>query len=496
MGDPQQQTSAGRRRSRNLTLVAIGVFALVLVIAFVIVLGRNVAALLDSPRLERPPTRSSTPPVPERPVTLPWQVEPDELRPELAGAQFIGPVDGDFSGPYVSAVDPKITDVWVALTGGQDEEKITVHGIDPTSGRVLWDRPMEGALCAREADPRGLVCAEMLDRDPSTGLGRKWRLHLLDPQTGETSHSRDVTGWFNALHRSGDTVVILEQREPAPHAVLLGFDLATLQPSWEVDLRNQPGHEDMFSENRAITRNDPKREGVVMDRPRFRDVGYGAAAEQTGNDGLVALWAGQRTAFVQPRSGKLIMMPHCSRLVDDGRRLWCNERFGAASYSYTGKPLHEVEGPRLAFPGDDGVGVDRNRPVFIDADGAPVSVDLDTGKVGQTYAVPGSGTVWGLKTMPSVQTVGDHTLLVGKGGTMLVHPTEDKISWLNPDITQTDQPILIKDELLLGGYEVDIVDVRTGKRLATAKPEGLYTVAIGNRIAGVGPDLFCHQQIS
>lgn len=250
----------------------------------------------------------------------------------------------------------------------------------------------------------------------------------------------------------------------------------------------------MFSENRIITRKDPVRKGLVMDRPRFRDVGYGPTAEETGDGGLVALWAGQRTAFVRPRSGQLIMMPHCSRLVDDGRWLWCNLPLGAAAYSYTGKELHRVDGPRLAFPSDDGVGVDRNRPIFIDNDGAPVAVDLDTGKTGEPFSVPGAGSVWGLKTMPRAETVGDHILLVGKAGTMLVDPNQDKVIWRNPYITNTDTPILIKDELLLGTFNLDIVDLGTGERRATVRTEGLYTVAIGDRIAGVGPDLLCLQQ--
>jgi hypothetical protein len=484
--------TAATRAARVLAVVVIAVVALVLLCVVGVIAGGGGSRTEPPPSIQDSPSRES---VPNRPVTVSWRIAPQQLRPDLPGATFIGAVDGDFSGPRVSAVDPKITDVWVALTGDQDEAKIVAHGVDPASGHVLWNRPMEGALCASEADPSGLVCAELLDRDPATGLGRRWRLHLLDPRSGESRRSREVTGWISALHRSGDTLIILEQREPAPHAVLRGFDLATLQPRWELDLRQRPGHAAMFSEDRIIARKDPSRDGVVLDRPRFRDVGYGPAAEQTGGDGLVALWAGQRTAFVQPRSGTLIMMPQCSRLVDDGRRLWCNEPDGAASYSYAGKLLRRIDGPRLAFPRDDGVGVDRNRPVFTDDDGAPVAVDLDTGKVGRPYSVPGAGSVWGMTTMPTIHSVGGHTLLVGKGGAMLVDPAADKINWLIPDITLSDPPILIKGELLLGNYIFDIVDLRTGKRVATAKTEGLYTVAIGDRIAGVGPELLCLQQI-
>ncbi|NYE75559.1 PQQ-binding-like beta-propeller repeat protein [Microlunatus parietis] len=496
---PPRPTAPRSRTPAYVPIVVIGV-VVVLLIAAAVVAGRSVAGLLDRtgyadrPRIERPTPRPSAPPVPERPVTVPWRIEPGQLRPDLTGAEFVGPVDGDFSGPYVSAVDPKVADIWVALTGDDDERGMVAHGLDPATGRPLWDRPMEGGLCATEADRRGVACAELLDRDPATGLGRRWRLHLLDPRTGEPRISREVAGWFSALHRSGDTLVVLEQREPAPHAVLHGFDLATLKPRWELDLNKQPGHGQLFSENRIIARKDPDREGVVMDRPRFRDVGYGPKAEQTGDGGLVALWAGQRTAFVQPRTGKLIMMPRCSRLVDDGSRLWCNEPDGARAYSYAGQELLKVTGPRLAFPGDDGVGVDRNRPIFINEVGAPVAVDPETGKVGRPYSVPGSGSAFGQTTMPGAETVGEHTLLVGEGGAMLVDPKQDKITWINEHITHTDTPILIKDELLLGAYRADVVDLATGERRATAKLEGLYTVNVGERIAGVGPDLLCVQQ--
>ena len=97
------------------------------------------------------------------------------------------------------------------------------------------------------------------------------------------------------------------------------------------------------------------------------------AALQSLAIGPLALWAGGRTAFVDAASGRLVMMPHCSRLVDDGKRLWCNEVDGATAYSYAGRRLVRVHGPRLAFPDDDGTGQDRNRPVFLDDDGAAVS---------------------------------------------------------------------------------------------------------------------------
>lgn len=445
------------------------------------------------------PTRPSPAAVPERPMKVSWKLQPTTLRPDLPGAQFIGAIDGDFSGPRVAGEKlPDDGDLWLVLTGDKDERRMILHAVDPDTGQVRWQRPMEGGLCATGSGEAGIVCASTLERDQKSGAGRRWLLQTLDPKTGAVERSVERNGWFSALHRSGDTVVALEQREPAPHAVLRGFDAQTLKQRWIDDLSDEPGHDEMFSTNKVINRKLPDRE-QVLDRPRFRDVGPDAEKGTDGGSdqatGLVALWAGTRTAFVQPDSGKLVMMPHCSRLVDDGKRLWCNEVAGAASYSYRGKLLHRVKGPRLAFPGDDGVGRDRNRPVFIDEGGAPTQVDLESGKVGGAYAAPGAGSAWGMKTTPETESVGRYTFLIGEAGAMLVDPKKDKIIWNNEDITISDTPILRGHEVLLGNNRWDVLDVRTGEPRATVKSEGLYMVAIGDRIAGVGPDEICLQRL-
>lgn len=450
--------------------------------------GRATDGDTEVHRPSRP--ESSAPKVPQRPAPISWKIEPAALRPQLAGAKFIGGMDGDFSGPYVA----EQAGVWLTLTGAADEQNTVLHALDPDTGTVRWQRPLEGGLCASEAGPAGIVCAGVIDRDPRSGSGRRWLLQRLDPKTGEVIRRLEVDGWFSALHRSGDTVIALEQREPGPHAVLRGFDPQTLKQRWIRDLKDEPGQDEMFSENKVTNRKLPNQD-LVLDRPRFRDVGPRTGHGDEAGTGLVALWAGGRTAFVQPQTGKLVMMPHCSRLVDDGKRLWCNEVAGAASYSYRGKLRHRIKGPRLAFPDDDGIGVDRNRPVFIDDAGAPISVDRESGTVAGAYAAPGAGSVWGMKTTPSVESVGRYTFLIGGAGTMLVDPREDKIIWTNPSITNSDQPILRGREVMFGNSNWDIVDLRTGKRRATFEAEGLYTVSIGDRIAGVGPEEICLQRL-
>ncbi|HEY9291741.1 MAG TPA: PQQ-binding-like beta-propeller repeat protein [Microlunatus sp.] len=453
--------------------------AVVLALVVVLLLGVIWNSSHRANRVERPqPTSTAT--VKELPTKINWKAEPGRLRTDLAGAEFVSSIDGDFNGSYAAAID----DVWLTITGRENATDTMLHALDPQTGKAVWQRRLDGVLCATETPRTGILCASVLQRDPATGLGTRWRLHRIDPADGSDRATTDINGWLTAMHFTADTFVVLEQRQPAPHAVVRGFDVKDLTERWSRDLRREPGQSEMFSEDRIIGRPEPERAGLALDRPRFRDVG------QVGDRaGLVAIWAGQRTAFIDLGTGKLIMMPHCSRLIDDGHRLWCNLPDGAAAYSYRGKLLYRVHGPRLAFPDDDGVGVDRNRPVFIDDSGAPISVDPKTGKVGGPYGGPGAGSAFGMRTMPSAETVGPYTFLVGEGGTMLIDPKKDRVPWVNPELQQTDLPILLNDNVLMGSYHLSVVDPTTGQVSAEVRPGvGLYTVALGERIAGIGPD--------
>jgi hypothetical protein len=147
-----------------------------------------------------------------------------------------------------------------------------------------------------------------------------------------------------------------------------------------------------------------------------------------------------------------------------------------------------VRGPRLAFPADDGVGVDRNRPVFLDDDGAAVSVDPKTGEVGRPWTPPGRDAAFGLVTMPETDTVGNRTFLVGGAGTLLLEPGEDRVVWRNPTVKGSDVPVVRGNEVLIGEGRLTLVDLGTGATESELSTDGLYTVAIGDRVVGVGPE--------
>ena len=446
--------------------VAVGIVLPLLVVVAVLhvaVGGPDPRDRARSPQAPRPGTAANI-----------WRLDAAGLRADLPGARFLGSIDGSFQRSYVAEVGG----LWLTTTGDPNAASTALHALDPATGAVRWERDLDGVLCATEAPKAGLLCASVVARDPATGLGTRWRLHRLDPVTGQDRATRDVDGWFTAVHWSGGAFVGLEQREPSPHAVVRAFATSDLRPLWSVDLAQEPGQAEMFSEDRIILRPEPKRPGVALDRPRLRDVG----------DGLLAVWAGQRTAFVDPDDGRLVMMPHCSRLVDDGTRLWCNEVDGVTAYSYAGRQLVRVRGPRLAFPEDDGTGVDRNRPVFLDDDGAAVSVDPKTGKVGRPWTPPGAGSAFGVVTMPQAETVGNRTFLVGGAGTMLLDERQDRVVWRNAEIRVGDVPIVRGDSVLIGSGGLTRVDLATGTAQDVVRTDGLYTVGVGDRVAGVGPE--------
>jgi hypothetical protein len=424
----------------------------------------------------RDPGSGMTPPPTAPEAAAVWSVEAQELRHDLRSPEFVSSLDGDFDGSYVAAT----AGIWLTITGARDDTDTVLQAMEPSTGKPVWQRRLDGVLCATEATPAGIACASVTRRDPATGLGIGWRLHLLDPRTGRDRRTREVSAWVTAVHLAGDTFVLLEQRQPAPHAVVRGFDAASLRPRWTADLAHVTGQAELFSTNRVIKRHEPDRPGLALDRPRIKDVG--------GN--LVAIWAGQRTAFVRRDTGRLVGLPHCSRLVDDGHRLWCNEPDAAVAYSYRLRRLVRTDaGVRLLFADDDGIGADRHRPVFANEAGDLFSVDPRTGHWAGPYARMGTGSAFGLVIMPQSHTAGDDTFVSGAAGMIMLDRRSDTVRWRNPKLTDAGQPILHGGRLLVGAGDLAIVDPTDGRMIGELRQShGLYTVDVGGRIAGIGPD--------
>ncbi|MFT3833428.1 MAG: PQQ-binding-like beta-propeller repeat protein [Micropruina sp.] len=420
------------------------------------------------------PSRTPTPTLPELAAT--WSVRPSELRPDLGtGAELVAPVDGSFDPNRVVAIGT----TWVVLSGDAEDRAIAVHGLDASTGRVLWRTDLPNGVCAATPVKSRLVCAASTATDPVTGLGTSWRISLLDPATGRETRGVDFAGWLTLIHADGDRVLLAEQRQPAPHAVLTGLD-ADLRQRWQLDLRDQPQHAGLFSDNRIYNRKLPIPDGPALDRPRIRKVA----------DGLTALWSGQTTAFVDLRSGKLAGMPRCSRLVDDGERLWCNDGAVAVSYSYSLRNLHETAiNTRLAFPYRDPRAGDVTDPVFLEADGRAVRVDpasgTTLGPLAQTY----NGSAFGMTISPQASFVAGRTLLSDSTTLFAVDARTGKLHWQRQKPTSMGEAWGWRAKLLLAGSVVRVLDPADGReQSAYRQRRGLYTVLVGDTLVGIGPD--------
>jgi outer membrane protein assembly factor BamB len=474
---PQQRVRSIRGPLTFVLLTAV----LLALVAFGVAINADVG---DRPTDPYPTLEPDGPPrpsidAPETAARIRWQLEPAQLRRDLDEPEFVNSVSGDFDAGLMAAVDT----VWLVITGRQNATATELTALDAASGTVLWRRDLDSVLCATEAPESGLLCASVLNRDRNTQLGTRWRLHRIDPRTGADVASTDIDAWATAVHYTGSSFVVLEQRRPAPHAVVRGYDADDLSERWQLDLRAEQGHASMFSPNRIIGRREPKDlNDVALDRPRLRDVGKD----------IVAVWAGQRTAFINRRSGKLIMMPHCTRPHDDGKRLWCNDADGSATaYSYHGRTLYQTKGVRLTSAGDDGIGRDINRPVFYDPRGAIYSVDLDSGDVGDKVADLGVKSTWAGSLEPSSADFGDHTAVRGEAGVVLLDPDRDAVLWRNEALDSYDLPVLLdgKAYFTYNGdlAEVDLTDGRA-RRVVGGLPGHEY-VETGDGVAASGSEV-------
>ena len=449
----------------------VGVFLLV---AYLI--GALVSLMVGGDRSSRrpQPTRTQT----QAPAALPalWSLRAPELRPDLSGgAEIITTVDGTFDDNRV--VDAGAT--WAVLTGDAQDRRVAVHGIASATGRALWREDLPDGICASELLDSALLCATSTAADPATGLGTRWRISLLDPATGRERRGIDFAGWLTLIHVDGDRVMLVEQRQPAPHALITGLD-ADLRQRWRIDLRDQPHHAGLFSNNRIYNRKLPIPEGPALDRPRIRKVA----------DGLTALWAGQTTAFLDLRRGRLAGMPRCSRLVDDGTRLWCNAGAVAVAHDYALKRLHETAiDTRLAFPRRDPRAGDVTDPVFLEADGRAVRVDPETGRTLGPLAETRNGSAFGMTTSPSAAFVDGLTLLSDSSLLVAVDARTGTLHWQQQKPGSIGEVWAWKGDLLFAGSAVRLVEPRTGReRIGYRQTHGLYTIVVADALVGIGPD--------
>lgn len=449
--------------------------ALLLVLILLFVAGRIVVGVAGKRSTPVPERSTPTRTIPTEELAADWLVEPSSLRSDVTKPEFTPAMDGTFDG--VRAIDAG--SAWLVLTGDEHDQQLRLHALLPATGRELWQRPLANGLCAPALLKRSVLCAYSTGTDPATGLGTSWRLLLLDPATGVERRAADFEGWLTLLHVQGDRVLLVEQRQPAPDAELTVLD-AGLTQLWHQDLREQSQHDGMFSDNRIYSRNLPIPAGPALDRPRIRTVA----------NGLTALWVGQTTAFVDLAEPALVGMPRCSRLVDDGKRLWCNQGDLAAGLSYRIKPLYETDlGTRLAFPYRDPRAGDVTDPVFLTREGKAVRVDLTTGRTTGPLVDTRNGSAFGLVTSPSAAYVAGVTLIGDSDTTFAVNARTGAVHWQRDDLRAPNDVLEWNGKLLLAEGHLFVLDPATGSTASSYRQtHGLYTQALGAVLIGTGPD--------
>lgn len=459
------------------------VLMIAIVSAIVLVGGWNVANWLN----DRPDTPNPAPPKAPDPVTEPyrrppgpvedvpmtWQLNLGTLRPELTDGRF----ETSISGLMDSEAAVDAGDTWLVVTRETEGGRTQLHGLDADTGEERWTRPMEGVICADDLLDEHLLCAEPTQRERD--LGTSWLLHLIDPDTGRSASSVPFDGWINALVVDHEHVVILEQRLPAPHALITGLD-GDLTQAWQFDLSQHEGHSGLFSENRVIIRPEEYPEGPALDRPRVRRVA----------DGLTALWVGARTAFLDVPGGRLVGMPHCSRLVDDGSKLWCNAGQRAVAYDYQLNPITRTEdGIRLAFPNRDPRSGDITIPAFLSGDGTLMSVDLTTGATQGPLVRTTMGNAFGTAIPPATATIDGVLLVADNSRTAAVAPDTGEVVWVIEYGLRLHDPFLVRGNLLASDYSSHEVDLATGEILNGWRiTHGFGVIPVGEHLASYSLD--------
>ena len=473
-GPPRQPP---RRGPSLWTALAIAVAVLVAGLWFI----RGSDDTVDPDPIPSPTTRPAStqpagpppPPMERLDAVEQWLLLASDLRPDLAEPEFEIHYDGFMDSAVV--IDAGTT--WGVLTVASDGTGGRLHGLDAETGEVLWEADLDGTMCAGQLLDGKIACAEALEREHT--LGKRWAVKLFDPSDGTVTATTEIDAWIATMSVADGRLVMLEQRLPAPHAVVTALT-ATLEHAWQLDLSDVEGHDDLFSDNRIIIRPETVPDGPALDRPRQRTVA----------DHLTALWVGSRTAFIDVEGGELVAMPACSRLVDDGERIWCNDGPRAMAYDYLLNPLYPTDGGvRLAFPNRDPRDGDVTPAVFLADSGELIHVDVTTGRTIATLVDTQHGEAFGMEIPPTVGHAGGHTLVSDNSSTLGIDPTTGEVLWRRDVSTGVGQ-IYVRDDNLLtygGTGDIEELDPATGHVVYVSDPEhGFEISAIGERFISHG----------
>lgn len=477
---PTRPAASGFRALRFVpAIVGITLISLFLLAAYAVGnMGATPRPIDPSPSPTVSPSPTATPSLESAPGSASlvesknvWITLAGDLRPDSGEVEYEIHYDGFMDSNVV--IDGGGT--WGVITRPAGTMESRLHGLDPATGEVRWEADLPGAYCAEDLLDGHFACAEVLAQEGDLGI--RWRVSLIVPADGTVAQQTEIDAWLAAILVADGRVVLVEQRMPAPHAVVTGLN-AGLEVAWQHDLTAEPAHDLMFSENRLVVRDEEVPDPLALLRPRHRTVA----------DGLTALWIGGATAFLDVANGELVAMPACSRLVDDGERIWCNDGDIAVAYDYGFNRLHETDpGVRLAFPNRDPREGDVTPAVFLAEWGELMNIDPATGEDRGPVVGMEHGDAFGMEITPHVFHSGGFTVVTDNSSRLGFDPATGEVLWHWRGSLSAHEVLTIDGVLVLNSSDVSGVDPETGADVFQTNPSpGFKLGAAGDRIYNTG----------
>lgn len=412
-----------RRSSRRIAWVGMAVIVVVSVfLTYLVTRDGPIVSAPPVPRMSDPIIPRAGDPIPPSPTDEPddggvpvaWEVQPSDLRPDISDVRFGSGLDGDLDTGYFLDFGTAI----VTATDTDDHSSMMIHALDPESGDELWSHELPHGICADRQLGGFIACTSATSPMPAEPTS--YDLQLIDPANGTVMASTPVQGSARGIAVVGDRIFIVEEWDPAPHAVVRVFD-GDLSQIAVNDLSEQDNQSDLFSTSRIYNRSFNDETGPWLFRLRLRIV---------ADDSLLAVWAGTSVAFIDTTTGELRSLQLCSQIVDDGTRLWCNQGDVARAYDYSLSELYATDpGIRLGHPKRDPRFGDVTQPVFVDTNGVVMSVDETSGATLSVLARPGVTDTWEGTAYATGMTVGTNTFTGNGTTTVLLNSDGSSAVW-------------------------------------------------------------------
>lgn len=329
-----------------------------------------------------------------------WSVSRESLLPGTSGFRFSEGLDGTgATTPFVVTDEVWVVQLVERYSSREDNPPDQLFGIDPDTGRTVWQIDLPGAVCADDQARDGtLSCL--------SEKGDGWQRVQVDPATGTVTEPVPVdVREPRQAHLSSAGLLVLSESDPQVYSQLslLADDGS---PTWSHDLLDLVGGEALF---RASTTSEDD-ELVLRRGATWTDVGTSVLL---GDDSFV---------HIRPADDTLEVHHGSALSVVDDHFFYNSLQAGAVGYDATGKKLWfqpDVELMRTADrrPGTGLLHVGNS-------DGALRTVDPATGELS-----PSVFDLSGIEGTARQSGPAEDTYLVTRNDVLRLSTDRDAVRW-------------------------------------------------------------------